>query len=172
MDHEFFQMFKLGLKRDPGSVMPLPPGVVLNIGCGKAFIVGTISVDHPSNNDASIKWDADQCMSLPAYSDSVAGIHCYHFLEHCQHPAWVLKEFQRVLKPGGRINLVVPYYSNQLAIEDLDHKHSFCEGTWKTLFNNNYYDKNNFEWRYRVNFNLIVGVAERNLCLMTQLEKF
>ena len=172
MDNQFYDMFKLGFKRDPGTIMPMKPGVILNMGCGNTHIPDTLGVDHPSNKKAMVKWDADAGQPLHFLSESISGIHCYHFLEHVSDVPWVLSEFQRVLKVGGLINIVVPYYSNQLAIEDLDHKHQFCEGTWKTLFNTGYYDKNLINWRFRLNFNLITGVVERNLCLMSQLEKF
>lgn len=169
---DFYQLVFLGLKRSVPTLLAAPDGgVKLNVGCGSTRISGTIGVDHPSNEYPEVvQWDADS-EPLPFTADSVSEIHCYHFLEHCTHPVDVLKEFQRVLCPGGIVNIVVPHYSAQLAIEDLDHKHQFCEETWKTLFNNSYYDKNHHGWRFVIGFNMIVGVAEHNLCVLTQLIK-
>jgi predicted SAM-dependent methyltransferase len=133
---------------------------------------GAVNVDHPSNDMAGImRWDADRDEPLPFDDGEVSEIHCYHFLEHCARPVLVLKEFQRLLCRGGSINIVVPHYHSQLSIEDLDHKHQFCEDTWKTLFRTDYYDKNEIKWELSIGFNMIVGVVERNLCVFTQLIK-
>jgi len=160
------ELFKLGMKRDIPELLDFPNGpfnTIINVGCGNTHIEGTIGVDYP-------EWDADKD-ALPFSDDSIDGIHAYHFLEHCKEPVKILQEFQRVLKPGGVVNIVVPYYSSLLQAQDLDHKHSFTEETWKTLFNNQYYNKNKIEWKFHIGTNIIIGVVERNMCLMTQLIK-
>jgi SAM-dependent methyltransferase len=169
---DFHQLVFFGLKRSLAQIaIPPESGLRLNVGCGASRIIGTIPVDHHSNEDPNVVvWDADT-EDMPFTAGSVAEIHCHHFLEHCANPIEVLKEFQRVLCPGGVVNITVPHYSSQLAIEDLDHKHQFCEETWKTLFKNSYYSKNHQGWQFTIGFNLIVGVAERNLCVLTQLIK-
>jgi len=149
------------MDRDIPDLWHIPAGKQLNIGAGNKYIPGTVSLDYPD-------WDADHDL-LPYEDESIAGIHAYHFLEHCQYPVRVLAEFQRVLMPGGVVNIVVPYYKSQMMAHDLDHKHAFCEDTWKILFRNPYYDKNQIEWKFEVGVNLIIGIVERNLCLMTQL---
>lgn len=137
--------------------------IVLNLGAGNKIIPGVISHDFPI-------WDADK-EYLPYENEEVSQIHAYHFFEHCQNPVKVLQECQRVLVPGGHMNICVPYYSAAIASQDLDHKHFFTEETWKTLFKNQYYDKNKIEWKFRIGFNMICGIVERNLCLLTQLIK-
>lgn len=166
-------MVMLGLKRNVPAFRERPStGLVLNVGSGSTIIGGAINVDHPSNDfPGLLKWDADEQLPLPFEAGEVAEIHCYHFLEHCKYPVWVMQEFQRVLCHGGIINIVVPHYASQLAIEDLDHKYQFCEDTWKTLFRTDYYNKNKIEWQFSIGFNMLVGVVERNLCVFTQLIK-
>ncbi len=137
--------------------------VCLNLGAGNKTIPNTIVLDLPD-------WNAD-ADDIPWSDESVDQIFAYHFLEHCKEPVAVLQECQRVLKPGGFMNICVPYYSSAIASQDLDHKHFFTEETWKTLFNNQYYNKNKIEWKFRVHFNLIAGIVERNICLFTQLVK-
>ena len=135
----------------------------INLGAGNKNIAGAESIDYP-------EWDAD-LSPIPRADESIGTIYAFHFLEHVQEPVKVLQEMQRVLVKGGVANIVVPYYSSQMAAHDLDHKHVFCEETWKTLFNCPYYNKNRIEWEFEIGFNMIMGVAERNLALVTQLIK-
>ena len=102
-------------------------------------------------------------LDLPFESNSIDGIFVFHFLEHVKDVPKVLLDFQRVLKVGGIVNIVVPYYTSQMQAQDLDHKNQFCEETWRVLFRNPYYDKNAVEWQFKVNTNIIIGVCERNL---------
>lgn len=158
--------FKLGMKRDiiePISDYDPKKCVVINLGCGNSPIANAVNMDLP-------KWDADKD-PIPFSDKTVMQIHAYHFLEHVKDPIRMLLECQRVLIPGGHMNIIVPYYKSQMASQDLDHKHFFTEETWKTLFSNSYYDKNKIEWKFSIGTNIIIGVVERNLALMTQLIK-
>lgn len=177
---KFSLLFKLGMDRDIGTPLdPIPllgvtqegdllkeheaRRVHLNVGAGNKVIVGAIPLDYP-------EWDADKD-PISYANESVDVITAYHFLEHCADPVKVLLEFQRVLKPGGYVNIVVPYYSAQMQTQDLDHKSAYCEETWRVLFANPYYNKNLVEWKFKIHFNLIAGMVERNLALFTQLVK-
>lgn len=158
--------FELGMKRVIPSLLPeinMTGFFRINLGAGNSVIGGTENVDYP-------EWDADKDR-LPFEDESVSFIHAYHLLEHCKEPVKVLQECQRVLITGGVMQIVVPYYTSQMAAHDLDHKHVFCEETWKNLFDTSYYDKNKIEWKFRIHANFIMGVVERNMCLMTQLQK-
>lgn len=159
----FNSLFKHAMDRSIPEIRDFKPGTILNVGAGNKLIEGTIPLDYPT-------WDADK-QPIPCMDEDISGIHAYHFLEHCQYPVQMLQEFQRVLIPGGIVNIVVPYYNAQIQAHDLDHKHFFCEDTWKILFKNPYYDKNRIHWEFSVGFNVICGIAERNLVLLTQLIK-
>jgi SAM-dependent methyltransferase len=156
-------LFQVAMDRTVIPPKPMPEGVALNVGAGEKIIPGAVSIDYP-------EWDADK--DLLRYGDeTISGIHAYHFLEHVADPVMILQEFQRVLKPGGILNICVPYYTSQMAAHDLDHKHQFCEETWRVLFGNPYYNKNRIEWKLAINTNVIIGIVERNLALITQMEK-
>ena len=157
----FQAFFYLGMERELPNIAVQHKGVALNLGAGSKVIPGARSLDLPD-------WDADR-MDIPYNDDAVSTIYALHFLEHLRDPLRVLRECQRVLKPGGVLNIVVPYYNSSIAAMDLDHKHQFNEDTWKTLFHNRYYEKDKLGWRFRVHFNLIAGIVERNLALFTQL---
>lgn len=157
--------FKLAMKRDLGELITDTPqlGEYVNVGSGKQIIFWADSLDYP-------EWDADGDEPIPYPDKSLNGIIAFHFLEHCLDPIWVLREFERVLKPGGVVWICVPYYSSEMAHHDLDHKHFFTEETWKVLLSNEFYSKHG-EWSFKVQFNIIIGLVERNLCLLTQLVK-
>lgn len=168
MGHDMYNplidIFNMGMDRDlrEPKIMPYA-GTVLNLGAGNKKIPRAIPLDLPD-------WDADT-QPIPYEDGTVAGIWAFHFLEHCREPVAVLLECQRVLQNGGLMNIVVPHYAGGMAYQDLDHKHFFTEETWKTLFQNPYYDKNRVTWEFEVRTNVIMGLVERNLALVTQLIK-
>lgn len=159
----FQDWFKEGMKRPLATLIP-PGEVVLDVGTSHGAAV------VPGAHKLSEHWRAP---TLPQASDCVDTIFAHHFLEHLDGETAVaqLREFERVLKVGGTVNVVVPYYNSQMASHDLDHKSVWCEETWRNTFANPGYDAKGRDWRLRVNFNLICGVVERNLALFTQLVK-
>lgn len=76
--------------------------IKLNIGAGGSDLPGFIPVDIKQGIDASGK--------LPYDDNSVAEIYSSHCLEHIHHSLHIqtLREWVRVLKPGGRIRIAVP----------------------------------------------------------------
>ena len=157
-------LFLIGMDRTIPDILPWnEKGIVLNLGCGKKKIDGAVNMDYPD-------WDAN--MDYLGFEDeSVDCVHAYHFLEHIDDPIAMLRDIQRVLKVGGVCNIVVPYYTSQMQAHDLSHQHMFCEETWRNLFTAPYYTKDREGWKLRVHLNVIMGVVERNLCLVTQLVK-
>ena len=156
-------LFNLGMMRTYSDIIPdKKSGLILNLGPGNKTINGTIPLEYP-------EWNAETD-AIPHPDNSVEQIHAYHFLEHIHNVVGVISECQRVLVPGGHINIVVPYYNSQMAIQDLDHKHFFCERTWNHLFRNDYYEKDKLK-SMKIHLNLIMGDSERTLALITQLVK-
>lgn len=158
-------LFGFGIDRIIPKWKPFPFGKVINVGAGNKHITGVESIGLP-------EWDADEDV-LPFGYESIAGIHAYHFLEHVRYPLEVLQDFQRVLLPGGVINILVPYYTSQLQAQDLDHKSQFSENTWRVAFANKYYTRldDRAGWKFEVGANMIMGLIEKDLCLVTQLIK-
>ena len=154
--------FELGMKRTIPQLLSAGP-VAVNLGAGNSPIEGAHNLDLPA-------WDAT-VDKIPFDDESVDTIYAFHFLEHVE-PIRMLREIERVLKIGGIANIVVPHRLGAIAFQDLDHKHFFTEETWRTLFQNDYYDKHReHPWRLHVHVNVIMGIVERNLALFTQLVK-
>jgi SAM-dependent methyltransferase len=159
------QLFLMGMKREVPGLLE-PRGTILEFGPGASPVPGAFGLEYP-------EWNGEYD-PIPWLGESVDGIYAFHFFEHLPGAAVIslLREVERVLKPGGVLTVVVPYHTAQIAFQDLDHKSFWTVETWRTLFDNKMYIKNReTPWRLRVHFNLIIGIVERNLALMPQLRK-
>lgn len=164
--NELNDIFYHGMKREIPE--PVRPGERpwINMGCGNHLLPDFDNLDLPTW-DAEIQW-------LRKYDDnSVGQIVAFHFFEHLTDPEFMLWECQRVLRPECPLTIVVPHYLGSMAVQDLDHKHLFSLETWKTTLSNPYYGKGmkGARWRFHIHINVIMGVVERNLALVTQLVK-
>lgn len=95
----------------------LPGGEIrLHLGCGRIDHPGFINIDAIARRHVHYVQAADR---LPRFGDgSVDLVYACHVLEHFSHlqvPA-VLREWGRVLKPGGRLCLSVPDFDRILDI--------------------------------------------------------
>lgn len=162
------ELFNLGMKREIPELLDPKMGLLrINCGAGAQVIPGVIALDvNPVSPDA-IVWDASA--RIPLENGSVEVIHAYHFLEHVANPLFVLREFARVLAVGGVANIVVPYYRSAMQAQDLTHRSAFTEDTWRVAFANPFYNAPGNRTPFVVGTNVIMGVVERNLALVTQL---
>jgi SAM-dependent methyltransferase len=161
--HAMFQFAQGADRTLEKYVEPVRGFPVLNLGAGNKLIEGTIPLDWPD-------WNAETD-ELPWPDESIGGIIAYHFLEHLRDARPVLREASRVLVKGAPMNIVVPHYMGTIAYQDLDHKTFWTSETFKTLLDNPYYAKDHDGFSFEVGTNLIMGMNERNLMLVTQLIK-
>lgn len=168
----FQDFFANGMKRKivmPQSYMMVPreERKIVNLGAGNH------PLPEPAHNLDLPDWQAPQ---LPYKDESVDEIHAYHFFEHLTGELirFTLYECQRVLKVGGLLFIVVPYWHSDLAHQDLDHKRTFTEDTWRVLMYNEDYDTSlamELNWDLDIVFNLIAGLQGRNLGIFTIMER-
>ena len=86
----------------------LPAAEYLNAGCGPNHLQGFINLDYLWTPEVDMCWDVTT--RLPFKDSSFAGVYTEHCLEHLprESSAAVLREFRRVVRPGGTLRVVVP----------------------------------------------------------------
>jgi len=86
--------------------------VRLHLGCGKNILDGWENYDlYPE--DERVKYLDMNRLPYPFKDNSVDEILCSHVLEHLYVPIYeVMKEFHRILKPGGKLIIKLPINSN------------------------------------------------------------
>lgn len=111
---------------------------ILNLGCGKVRIPGTIGVDRVKiENYVDVVHDLD-VLPYPFADDSVDEIHMYHVLEHLNAPIRKIEEIYRILKPGGLLHMRVPHFSSMGAFTDVTHVRPFGALSFDCLEPDNY----------------------------------
>lgn len=165
------ELFCFGMDRDvPAWKSPeveTEDSIVLHLGPGrKGGMPDTYDLEWPEYDfeepDCLLRWG----------SNTVDAVIATHVLEHLQEPRNLIYEVDRVLRPGGAFNVVVPRAGSPLYYQDLDHKTPFVLETWKTLLDTSYYRKGKSnKVRLKVGFNAYMSIKEGNDVLVTQLIK-
>lgn len=156
------QLFELALDRDlPDYCYGKPELTKLNIGAGYKKIYGAIDLDLP-------EWNAETD-AIPYDDGTVGVIYALGFLDHINTLTKFLRECERVLAPGGVLNISVAHVKSSMAWDDPYHKSWYTEDTWKKLFEDKYWKSADQDWRFRIGINIIMGVVYRNIAVITQL---
>jgi hypothetical protein len=96
----------------------------LNLGSGRRLIPGFYSVDQLALPQTDIQADLNEPLTeIP--DNSVAEIYSRHTLEHVSRFLELMVELHRVTKPGGRIEIIVPHFSNPYYYSDPTHVRFF-----------------------------------------------
>jgi SAM-dependent methyltransferase len=107
--------------------------IILELGCGnRKKIPGAIGIDVIDYECVDIVGDAVEVMrGIP--DDTVDMISSHHFLEHVTNLEILLQEVTRVMRVGGRFEVVVPHFSNPYYYSDPTHKNCFGLYTFSYL---------------------------------------
>jgi len=89
----------------------------LNLGCSDAHRAGYVNVDICEPAD----YIADLTQPWPWADDSVEVIRAHDIIEHLPNKILTMNEAYRVLKPGGRLEIVVPTTNGAGAWQDPQH---------------------------------------------------
>lgn len=99
--------------------------VVLDIGCGpRKKDASSIGIDALKFPGVDIVGDVHEVLALLPNA-SVDGIYSSHFMEHLTDIGALIRELERVLKPGGELRVIVPHFSNPYYYSDPTHKTPF-----------------------------------------------
>jgi ubiquinone/menaquinone biosynthesis C-methylase UbiE len=105
--------------------LPTLPRVALELGCGnRKHDPDSIGVDALDYECVDIVGDIFEVLgAMP--DGTVDDVYSSHFLEHVSDVPGLLDELARILKPGGRLAITVPHFSNPYFYSDITHRASF-----------------------------------------------
>lgn len=124
----------------------------LHLGCGKSVLPGHKGVDLSPQAGVSVVCDLAR-KPWPFRDSSVERCVLLNLLEHLPDTIQVMEELWRVTKPGGVVQIQVPYYNSAGAFQDPTHVKFFTERTFDyftvdgttELSHYNYYSHARFE---------------------------
>ena len=98
--------------------------VVLDLGCGKKKRHGTIGVDFNASTNPDIVHNLNE-FPYPFNTASIDKVIMDNTLEHLQDLISVMEEIYRIVKPGGSVKIITPYFRSVWASADPTHLHFF-----------------------------------------------
>jgi SAM-dependent methyltransferase len=120
--------------------------VKVSLACGQRKPEGYIGVDIADIEGVDVVHDLN-VYPWPFEDESVDELETSHYIEHIPHESdtpgkdglsCFMDECFRILKPGGKLLVVAPYYNSIRAWQDPTHRRAISEATFL------YYNK---EWR-------------------------
>lgn len=100
------------------------PLKILDLGCGNKKRFGAIGIDFNSRTAADIVHNLNH-FPYPLDDCSFDEIYLDNTLEHLDDVIRVMEEVYRILKPGGLVKVIAPYFRSLWASIDPTHKHFF-----------------------------------------------
>jgi SAM-dependent methyltransferase len=144
-----------------GIIQSLGTGnsAILDIGCGPLKRKPDwIGIDLLDSEGVDLVGDIYEIVkAIPA--NSIDEIHSFHFFEHIPDVPSLLIELQRILKPDGFIEIVVPHFSNPYFYSDYTH------ATFFGLYSLSYMASDNILRRKVPNYNLNTGLRLKSVYL-------
>jgi predicted SAM-dependent methyltransferase len=110
-----------------------PSMTILNLGCGNKKYPNSIAVDISDRYKPDVVHDLNK-YPYPFNSSEIDLVIMDNVLEHLDSPLDVMDEIYRLLKLGGTVKIIVPYFRSRWAFIDPTHK------TFYTVDSFAYYD--------------------------------
>ncbi len=93
----------------------------LDVGCGLNKRAGAIGVDRIPGTAADVLADIDRGC-LPFRDSAFGSASLIHVIEHVENVVRTMEELHRVLRPGGRLSIETPHYSDASSFADPTHR--------------------------------------------------
>jgi len=128
--------------------------IILELGCGnRKRISDAIGIDVIDYECVDIVGDAVEVLrEIPDATVDMVSSH--HFLEHVTNLDILLQEVTRVMRIGGRFEVVVPHFSNPYYYSDPTHKNCFGLYTFSYLAEDHLLRKRVPQYKKTVSFSL------------------
>ena len=97
---------------------------ILDVGCGWNKTPGAIGIDANPKAHADVIHDLGS-IPYPFPDDEFDDVICRHVAEHVPDVMAFVAELHRITRPGGRILIVTPHYSNPDWATDPTHRNHF-----------------------------------------------
>lgn len=97
---------------------------ILDVGCGWNKTPGAIGIDVNPKAHADVIHDLGS-FPYPFTDDEFDDVICRHVAEHVPDVMAFVAELHRITRPGGRILIVTPHYSNPDWATDPTHRNHF-----------------------------------------------
>lgn len=94
---------------------------ILDVGCGLRKYPGAIGVDRNPASRADVLADLDR-IPYPFRDNAFDEVRAVHVIEHVADVVRSIEEFHRLLRPGGRLYVVTPHYSDFSSFCDPTHR--------------------------------------------------
>src|SRR4030095_3424093 len=97
---------------------------VLDVGCGWNKTPGAIGIDANPKTHADVIHDLGS-IPYPFPDNDFDNVVCLHVAEHAPDVMSFIAELHRITRPGGRITITTPHYSNPDWATDPTHRNHF-----------------------------------------------
>ena len=94
---------------------------ILDVGCGINKYPGAIGIDRNPASRADVLCDLDR-FPYPFRDHAFDQLRAVHFIEHVGDVIRTMEEFHRLVRPGGRIVIVTPHYTDFSSFCDPTHR--------------------------------------------------
>jgi SAM-dependent methyltransferase len=109
--------------------------IKVNLGCGHDYLNGWVNVDYSPEVKTDICMDLDsKTIKIPLNDCSVDLVFASHILEHIRELIPLKKELARIMAPGAKLIIIVPYYTSMDAWGDDTHVRAFSEHSFFPLY--------------------------------------
>lgn len=95
---------------------------ILDVGCGVNKYPGSIGIDINRSTAADVICDLDR-FPYPFCGAAFDQIRVIHVIEHLSDVIRAMEEFHRLVRPGGRVRIETPHYTDFSSFCDPTHKH-------------------------------------------------
>ncbi len=105
---------------------------ILDVGCGANKFEGAVGLDNNPRTEADVIHDLGT-VPYPFADSEFDLIVSRHVVEHVPDVMAFVGELYRIAKPGGRIRLVTPHYTNPDWATDPTHRNHFNSYSFNTF---------------------------------------